>query len=48
MKSLIIVTVSFNTWKHTLKNRFRFTRKHFTIDVRGSLINSDGFIDRAI
>ena len=38
---------SFNTWKHTLKIGSGLLGKHFTIDVRGSLINSDGFIDRA-
>ena len=38
---------SFNTWKHTLKFGSGLLGKHFTIDARGSIINSDGFIDRA-
>ncbi len=38
---------SFNTWKHTLKVGSGLLGKHFTIEGRGSLINSDGFIDRA-
>jgi iron complex outermembrane receptor protein len=38
---------SFNTWKHTLKVGSGLLGKHFTIDGRGSLINSDGYVDRA-
>ncbi|MBA3675425.1 MAG: TonB-dependent receptor [Chitinophagaceae bacterium] len=38
---------SFNTWKHTLKFGSGLLGNHFTIDVRGSLINSDGYVDRA-
>jgi iron complex outermembrane receptor protein len=38
---------SFNTWKHTLKLGSGLIGKHFTIDGRGSLINSDGYVDRA-
>ena len=38
---------SFNTWKHTLKLGSGLLGKHFTIDARGSLISSDGYVDRA-
>lgn len=38
---------SFNTWKHTLKLGSGLFGKHFTIDGRGSLINSEGYVDRA-
>ena len=38
---------SFNTWKHTLKFGSGLLGNHFTIDARGSLINSDGYVDRA-
>ncbi|MDB5200082.1 MAG: TonB-dependent receptor [Chitinophagaceae bacterium] len=38
---------SFNTWKHTIKFGSGLLAKHFTIDGRGSLINSDGYVDRA-
>ncbi len=38
---------TFNTWKNTLKVGSGLLGKHFTFDVRGSLINSDGYVDRA-
>ena len=38
---------SFNTWKHTLKLGTGLLDKHFTLDARGSLINSGGYVDRA-
>jgi iron complex outermembrane receptor protein len=38
---------SFNTWKNTVKIGSGLLAKHFTIDARGSLLSSDGFIDRA-
>jgi len=38
---------SFNTWKHTLKIGSGLLGNHFTIDARGSLIKSDGYVDRA-
>ena len=38
---------SFNTWKNTIKLGSGLLGKHFTIDARGSMIKSDGYIDRA-
>ena len=38
---------SFNTWKHTLKFGSGLLGNHFTVDARVSLVNSDGYVDRA-
>jgi iron complex outermembrane recepter protein len=38
---------SFNSLRHTLKAGTGLIAKHFTVDTRISLINSNGFIDRA-
>ena len=38
---------SFNSWKNTIKTGTGLLGNHFTTDVRVSLINSDGYIDRA-
>ncbi len=38
---------SFNTWKHTLMAGTGLLAKHFTLDVRLSKLNSDGYIERA-
>ena len=38
---------SFNTWKHTVKAGTGLINNRFTLDTRLSMINSDGFIDRA-
>ena len=38
---------SFNTWKHTLKLGSGLIGNHLTIDARGSLIKSDGYVARA-
>ena len=38
---------SFNSWKQTLKAGTGLIGNHFTADLRMSLINSDGYIDRA-
>ncbi len=38
---------SFNTWKNTIKIGSGLLANHFTIGARGSLLSSDGFIDRA-
>jgi iron complex outermembrane receptor protein len=38
---------SFNTWKNTVKAGTGLLGNHFTIDVRGSRVSSDGYIDRA-
>lgn len=38
---------SFNTFKHTLKFGSGLLGRHFTIDGRSSIINSNGYIDRA-
>jgi iron complex outermembrane receptor protein len=38
---------SFNSWKNTIKTGTGLLGNHFTTDIRVSLINSDGYIDRA-
>jgi iron complex outermembrane receptor protein len=38
---------SFNTWKNTIKVGSGLVSDHFTMDLRLSKINSDGYIDRA-
>ncbi len=38
---------SYNTRKHTLMLHSGTFGKYFTLDARGSLINSDGYVDRA-
>jgi iron complex outermembrane receptor protein len=38
---------SFNTWKNTIKIGSGLVGDHFTVDLRLSRINSDGYIDRA-
>lgn len=38
---------SFNTWKNTIKAGTGLINDHFTMDVRASRINTDGYIDRA-
>ncbi len=38
---------SFNTWKHTVKAGTGLIGGHFTVDMRMSKIQSDGYIDRA-